>query len=329
MKPYSELTRLGKLRRLHLLAVKALENYALDVKWIKFLTIETNTMFKVQSLEGENFVLRIYSDEETTLTENQTEIFWLHALMRDTNLRVSEPVARKDGEFISIVNVPGVPGDKRCVLFRWIPGRVLENYLNPDNYFQLGVVMARLHDHAESLRPLPPSIQPKKWDRAFYYPDEPVVYNTAAYQHLFPPDCVSIIDQVISIADQEFARLYADRAGQIIIHGDLHYWNVHVYRGQLYIFDFEDVMLGYPVQDVAITLYYGRDRDDYPQLRGAFKEGYTSLRPWPVKRQGQLETLMAARRVNFINYVARIDPSPEDFIRERCADLRDFLKSIR
>ena len=329
MKPYSELTRLGKLRRLHRLAVKALENYALDVKWIKFFTIETNTMFKVQSLEGENFVLRIYSDEETTLTENQTEIFWLHALMRDTHLRISEPVARKDGEFISIVNVPGVPGDKRCVLFRWIPGRVLENYLNPGNYFQLGVVMARLHDHAESLRPLPPLIQPKKWDRAFYYPDEPVVYNTETYQHLFPPDCVSIIDQVISIADEEFARLYADRARQIIIHGDLHFWNVHVYRGQLYIFDFEDVMLGYPVQDVAITLYYGRDRDDYHQLRGAFKEGYTSLRPWPVERQGQLETLMAARSVNFVNYVARIDTSPEEYIRERCADLRDFLKRTK
>jgi Ser/Thr protein kinase RdoA (MazF antagonist) len=289
------------------------------------MTVETNTMFKVQSSEGENFVLRIYSDEETTLTENQTEIFWLQALLRDTEIKVSEPVARKDGEFISIADVPGVPGEKRCVLFRWIPGRVLEKHLNPANYFKLGQVMARLHDHSESLRPLPSSIRPKRWDQVFYYPDEPVVFNTAPYQHLFPPKCLAVINDVISIADEEFTRLYADLARQIIIHGDLHYWNVHLYRDQLYVLDFEDVMLGYPVQDVAVTLYYGRDRDQYPDLFAAFKDGYTSLRAWPVERIGQLDTLMAARSVNFINYVARIDPSPEEYIQEKCDELKDFL----
>jgi len=34
---------------------------------------------------------------------------------------------------------------------------------------------------------------------------------------------------------------------------------------------------------------------------------------------------MAARRVNFINYVARIDPSPQDYIARRCQDLAVFL----
>jgi Ser/Thr protein kinase RdoA (MazF antagonist) len=325
MKPFNELTRLGKLRRLHNLVITVLEEYDLNVKWVKFMMVETNTMFKVQSFEGENYVLRIYSDEETTLTENQTEIFWLQALLRETEIKVSEPVARKDGDFITVADVPGVPGEKRCVLFRWVPGRVLEKHLDAANYFKLGQVMARLHDHADTLRPLPSSIRPKRWDRVFYYPDEPVVYNTAPYQYLFPPDCISIIEQVISLADDEFARLYADQERQIIIHGDLHYWNVHLHRGQLYVLDFEDVMLGYPVQDVAVTLYYGRDRDEYPQLYAAFKDGYTSLRAWPVERIGQLDTLMAARSVNFINYVARVDPSPDEFIQEKCSELKDYL----
>jgi Ser/Thr protein kinase RdoA (MazF antagonist) len=88
---------------------------------------------------------------------------------------------------------------------------------------------------------------------------------------------------------------------------------------------FEDVMLGYPVQDVAITLYYGRQRDDYDELREAFKDGYTSRRAWPEERVGQIETLMAARSVNFINYVARINPSPQDSIEERGEELKAFL----
>jgi Ser/Thr protein kinase RdoA (MazF antagonist) len=326
MKPYNKLTQRGQLRRLHCLAVKVLEDYEFDVKWIKFMTIETNTMFKVQSEEGENFVLRIYSDEETTLKENKTEIFWLNALINDTDLKVSEPVPRRDGEYISITTVPGVPGEKRCVLFKWIPGRILENYLNPKNYYKLGETMARMHDHAESLKPIRPSIQPKKWDKAFYYPNEPVIYNTAAYSHLFPPERIDLIDKVIARADEEFEQLYANEVQQILIHGDLHYWNIHVYRGELYIMDFEDVMLGYSVQDIAITLYYGRQRENYESLRGAFQQGYTGIRPWPVERNGQIETLMAARSVNFINYVARIESSPQEYIEERCGELIKFLE---
>ena len=144
MKPYNELTRRGKLRRLHQLAVKALQDYDLSLKWIKFMTIETNTLFKVQSLEGANYVLRIYSDQDSTLMETKTEVFWLQALIRDTHLKLSEPVPRVDGEYITVISLPGVPGEKRCVLFKWIPGRTLENYLNPGNYFKLGVAMAKL-----------------------------------------------------------------------------------------------------------------------------------------------------------------------------------------
>jgi Ser/Thr protein kinase RdoA (MazF antagonist) len=326
MKPYKQLTRRGKLKRMRSLAVKALAEYDLRIQWIKFLADDTNISFKIHSVGGDNYVLRIYSDEETTLTENQAEVFWLKALKRDTALKFTEPVPRADGESITFASVPGVPGEKRCILFTWVPGRVLENNLNPQNYFNLGVTMASLHDHAETLIPLPDLIQPKKWDRAFFYPDEPIVYNDPAYKHLFSKQQIETIDQAIAISDVEFARLYADQEGQILIHGDLHYWNVNLYRGELYIMDFEDVMLGYPVQDVAITLYYGQQREQYPELRDVFFEGYISCRDWPVVRYGQIETLQAARSINFVNYVARIDDTPQGYINERCAELQEFIE---
>jgi Ser/Thr protein kinase RdoA (MazF antagonist) len=283
-------------------------------------------MFQLQTEDGAKYVFRIYSEEETTLRENQAEMFWLDALKRDTELKVTEPVARRDGEYITIVSVPGVPGEPRCVLFKWVPGRTLENDLSPENYYKLGQTLAGLHDHAETLNPLPPNIQPKKWDKVFYYPDEPVVYHTAEYRHLFSPERIVLLNKVIERANEVFGRLYADPDRQILIHGDLHYWNVHLYQGELYVIDFEDVMLGYPVQDVAITLSYGRQRDGYKDWREAFKQGYTSLRTWPAESEKQIETLMAARSVMFINYVARIDPSPQEYIEHRCEGLRQFLE---
>jgi Ser/Thr protein kinase RdoA (MazF antagonist) len=85
-------------------------------------------------------------------------------------------------------------------------------------------------------------------------------------------------------------------------------------------------MLGYPVQDVAITLSYGRERGGYGEWRAAFRQGYTSLRAWPAESERQIKTLMAARTVTFVNYVARIDPSPQEYIDRRCEALRQFLE---
>jgi len=326
MKAYNDLTKRGKLRRLRRLALKALEEYDLPIKRVRFFTIETNTMFRVDAEDSQKYVLRIYSDEETTLTENRAEIFWLDALKRDSDLKVTEPVARRDGNYISVVGAPGVPGERRCVLFKWIPGRCLEEQLTPENYFKLGQVLAKLHDHAESLNPLPADIRPKKWDKVFYYPDEPVIYQLEEYKHLFPTERIRLLNEVIERADKLFTELYADGEGQILIHGDLHFWNVHVYRGELYAIDFEDVMLGYPVQDVAVTLSYGRAREGYDELRAAFQEGYTGLRQWPAKDTCQIETLIAARSVNFINYVARIDPDPQEYVEYRSKTLQAFLE---
>jgi Ser/Thr protein kinase RdoA (MazF antagonist) len=326
MNPLTELTHMGKIRRLRPLVLKALEQYDLSVEWVKFLTIETNTMFQIRAVDGKKYVLRIYSNEETTLKENQAELFWLNALIRDTDLKVTEPIARRDSQYITIVSVPGVPEERRCVLFKWIPGRTLVNYLNSVNYYKFGQELAKLHNHASTIKPLPASIQPKKWDKVFYYPDESAVYDTPEYSHLFPPERINIINKVIEQADNVFARLFNDKEGQILIHGDLHYYNVHLYRGELYLLDFEDINLGYPVQDIAVTLAYGREHDDYNEWKTAFTQGYRSVREWPNEDERTIETLMAARLVMFINYIARIDPSPEEYIEKRCKDLSQFIK---
>ena len=59
-----------------------------------------------------------------------------------------------------------------------------------------------------------------------------------------------------------------------IIHGDLHQWNVRNARGVLSPIDFEDLMLGWPMQDIATTLYYF-DAENISALRDAFQTGYT------------------------------------------------------
>ncbi len=96
-----------------------------------------------------------------------------------------------------------------------------------------------------------------------------------------------------------------------IIHGDLHQWNVRYSRGVLSPIDFEDLMWGWPVEDIAVTLYYLQDRPDYPQLLEAFIQGYQRVCPWPELTAGEINALIAARGIGLLNFALQNQGLPD------------------
>jgi Ser/Thr protein kinase RdoA (MazF antagonist) len=328
LKPYTQLTPRGRILRLRQLALQALNDYPINVARVRFLAEESTTMFRVDAVNGHKYVLRIYSEADSSLAENQTEMVWLTALARDTDLPVIRPVARKDGETISRVRHAGIPQEKRCALYHWIPGTPLADHLSPQNYRKLGALMAGLHQHAASL-PLPARIQPKRWDKTYYFPGEEIVYNTPAYRHLYTPAQIKIIDRAVTVCDNYLASLYQRDDPPHLLHGDLHYWNVHLHRGTLYALDFEDMLLGYPEHDIAISLYYLRDETHYPQLAAAFQQGYTEIKEYPHLPDDKLHPLWLARMTNFVNYAATAFDDAESaraYISARCQEIDQYLK---
>jgi len=209
-------------------------------------------------------------------------------------------------------------------LFKWIPGKTLDNYITTDNYYKFGATMAKMHNHSAKLK-LPKYVQPKKWDKVFYYPDEPVVYDKPEHKKHFTPKRMALMNKAIKRCDRLLKKLYLNENDLMLIHGDLHFWNVHLHKGEFYIIDFEDIMLGYPVQDIAVTLSYGLTFENYNDLKAAFREGYSSVRKWPKNSEKTISTLQAARSVMFINYVARIFDDPKDYLKIRFKRLEKEL----
>ncbi len=326
MKPYEKLTPRGRILRLRKLALHALNHYPIDVARVRFLAEESTVMFRVDASDGSKYVFRIYSEADSSRVENQTEMYWLAALARETDLPVIQPVARKDGEYISLVSYAGVPGEKRCALYKWIPGVTLSEHVTLANYRKLGAIMAGLHNHAASLQ-LPDTIQPKRWDKTFYFPGEKAVYNTAEYSHLYTPAQIETLDRAVATCDTYLASLYQQDAKPFLLHGDLHYWNVHIHRGKLYVLDFEDMLIGFPAHDIAISLYYLRDEPRDEELASAFRAGYASLREWPNLPERDLHALWLARMTNFANYAATAfddDDSAREYISARCKEIETY-----
>jgi Ser/Thr protein kinase RdoA (MazF antagonist) len=309
MKPYSSLTVHGQARRLRALALNALSQYALDIARLRLVTNDMNGIFRTDTTDGKRFILRVTVPEGGhTLDHVAAEMDWLAALARDTDLSVPQPLPAKNGSLVVKATAVGVPEQRLCAIFSWVPGKNLADDMSAVNISRLGELMARLHIHALMFRPLP-DLSLLHFDRVFPFP-EPVVLFDESYAALFTPQRRVVYRKAVAWAQESIGRLKTSGEPMRILHGDLHQWNVRCYRGRLYPIDFQDLFLGWPVQDVAATLYSFFPLDDYQALREAFRQGYTRRLSWPERYPGEIEAFIAAQGLFLSNFILN-DPNPE------------------
>src|SRR5262245_1669732 len=157
---YEALGRRGQIRRLGALGRTALRAYGVDPGRIRVLRHEHNTTFRVDA-PGGPFVLRINRPNVQTTETISSEMAWLDALGRDTDLGIPIPVQARDGSLVVVETDPGVPGPRACVLLRWLDGRFLDRTLAPVHLRQVARLLARLHAHAETWQPATPLVRPR------------------------------------------------------------------------------------------------------------------------------------------------------------------------
>ena len=299
MKPFEQLTESGQARRLRAMAFNAIGAWPIDVKAINLIAVHTNTLFRVTTSDNQKYALRICKPGEHTDIAAGYEAIWLDRLNSETDLRVPTLIRTRSGDPWVYAEADGVPQAHRCMLFEWIPGQPVSESETPVQYEQMGVMLAQMHDIADAFT-VPDDFRPMSWNKTFYWPDEQIIIDDLAYAHLITPERRAVLAELIPLIDDTLGDLYKQRP-PIVIHGDFHSDNVHSFRGKLYALDFADLMLGYPVQDIAITLYSERFAD----VRPHFEAGYRSVRDWPVQSERQLNLIMAARMVSFVNYVSQ------------------------
>lgn len=229
-----------------------------------------------------------------------------------------------------------MPEARHCVVFSWVPGLDLADRLSAENVYKLGEFAALLHTHAKALTP-PEGFRIRKLDRVFPYADPdfadvgPVMLFDEGHRDLFPQERREVYQRTVEQVQDTLDQLYAGESELRVIHNDLHQWNVKMCRGKVYALDFEDLAWGYPVQDIATTLYYFQSHERRTELVEAYKRGYTSQSEWPKEYPGQIETLIAGRGVMLVNYlVCSSEPEDQEMVPDYVAlveaRLRAFLE---
>ncbi len=310
MRQFSDLTPRGQAQRLRGLALAALGQYDLDVRRVAVVTNHLNGIFRILTADGQKYALCICHPTWRTDEDLRSELLWLHALGRDTDIGAPAPLANRDDDLVTLAAADGVPESRRCVVMSWIPGRDLAEQLTEESVYALGVLSERLHEHSATWSP-PEGFTDRKMD-SIYARGEPDALFSESCREVFTDDSRLVFERVRDRVNAAFEALYSGEHRPRAIHNDLHQENVKVFRGRLSPLDFEDTILGHPVQDIAMTfldllLYTDLNSYEYQVARAVFTRGYRSHSAWPEAYPGQIDTFMAGRQLWRANYVVRFE----------------------
>ena len=303
MQRFENLPRGTQIRRLRRLAQSALTAYDLEQIHITPLHHFLNTTFRIDNpSQKQRYVLRIsragYQDAATI----RSELFWLQAIRRETDLVVSEPLANRDRSLLTTIEVPGVPEPRHCVLFRWVDGRFHTATLSPQDLERVGVLVASLHLHVQHFT-FPEGFTRKRWDLEGLQGAALGVEPGKIRRHLSLDDC-RVLDRVAEQVGQTMRRLGEGPQVFGLIHADIHQWNYLFHKGNVHLIDFDTSGWGYFAYDIAVTFSTLLDHPDLPAFRAAFLHGYRRVRALPVEQESCIDTFIAARIFGHTQWVA-------------------------
>jgi Ser/Thr protein kinase RdoA (MazF antagonist) len=110
---------------------------------------------RVDADDGQRYALRCRPRADRVFGNIPLELAWTAALRAQTEIRPPRARPGLDGQPVQEVGAPAADDRFDCVLFEWIPGAELGRRLTPEHVRRLGVLSARLHEHAATFRPPP------------------------------------------------------------------------------------------------------------------------------------------------------------------------------
>jgi Ser/Thr protein kinase RdoA (MazF antagonist) len=299
-----------RTRRLGEVARRALAAYDVGIASLKPLALSQNWLYRLDTTDGRRFVVRVNRPGMRSALDVASEMAWLAALRRDTDLVVPDPLLDRSGHHVQLVDGPGPDEDKGRVVphavsvFGWIDGRNVGERVDPKLARAMGEAVGRLQDHADTFRP-PQPFTTSTLDRVWTFGARPAWLDPGAAPHpWFTRERSARIARAAERGQARIDALHADRATLRFLHIDLHMGNVRRQKGGgLALLDFDDSRWAHPVQDFAIPLYYLWVRENGAELWDAYAEGYAGVRgDVPVDRRALLD-LVAARQVDLLAFV--------------------------
>jgi Ser/Thr protein kinase RdoA (MazF antagonist) len=323
MRPFGDLTRTGRARRVGALGTQVLRReYGLEPARLRLLSVHSfNTVLRVDRSTGSPLVLRV-GDELRIHADGveDVEAAWLDALASEGSFGTPTTLAGRDGRRWFRATTDGVPGARVCTLFTHVRGRPLRDRLDAEGAVAFGRLMARLHEHAASFEPPVPIPAGAVADRVIRFRDPTRIFEYRSPQGDLYVEAIARVQEMID-------ALWASPPHRPhLLHGDFGPQNVLRWRDELRPIDFQDLLFGFDVQDIGITLAdLGRWS---PEMAGPFEAGYAQVRPWPEIPPELRAAFAVARSLDVMNLGLNLRRAGiADFLEDHSRRVRAWMRA--
>lgn len=297
------------------LAETTLTQYNISDARLFFLGHSENLTFRVETssscgVEPAKFLLRIHhpiAQQSDSIWQQhnviESELLWLSALHRDTNLIVPKPVQNKNGTFVTSVKIDRKP-PLNSTLMQWVDGCQISTQPTPTQAWQIGELMAQLHQHS-SVWELPLSFVRPKYD------SEELQTSLMKLHLVTISDAdFAVLETTVTSIVLVMTALGKTRSCWGVIHADLNENNYIFHEDEVRAIDFSRCGFGYYLYDIGSTLLHL-----LPENRRAFVSGYQSVRLLPDDYENILEAFFIAAMIHNFAFHAS-NPNEHDNLLE-------------
>jgi Ser/Thr protein kinase RdoA (MazF antagonist) len=270
----------------HALAQMLCEAYVLADVRCQLLHVSMRDVYLVTT-SGQRFALCVYPTQHRT--QEQIRVEWMFTkVLAENGAPVPTALTTRDADVLLPVDAP--EGRRYAVLSHWLPGIILRRRSSPSAVTQYGQHLATIHLIADRVSlPLPRPV-----NDPVAIVEEAVAAATTALPDR--PDVLLVLEQARDRVLPGLHGLAPSAPAYGMIHGDVIRANALVADdGRVAVLDFDLCGPGWRAYDVASYLFAIRGTADEAQLRQAFLDGYTDLRPLSLVEQATLPLFEAVR----------------------------------
>jgi Ser/Thr protein kinase RdoA (MazF antagonist) len=296
------------------LARQALMQYKIKDASLSFLQHSDTATFLVDSGRQGRFLLRIHVPFTPEMGQHgsdpamlRSELLWLEALRRSTDLILQHPRRNQDGDFVT--TLPTESGPINVTMLGWLEGEKFPREMeSEETAAQMGAIAAKLHRHASHWR-LPPGFTRPSRDAAYFQGmlnQLKVAVDDGRIEYLDYKTLETATESLL----QTMTTHRNTRQSHGLIHADLHRGNMLLQDGQVRVIDFSFCAFGDFMFDLGICLSNIRQ-----EFHPAFLAGYEQYMQLPADFARQIEGFYIGSMLGTLVFMLNRPDLQENFVR--------------
>jgi Ser/Thr protein kinase RdoA (MazF antagonist) len=276
---------------------------------LRLLNLSENATYAVDdAATGKRSILRVHRKNYHQQHEIESELEWLDALRRDSDVTVPVVLPARDGSRVVTVDHDGA--QRHVVHFDMVAGvEPAEESLTVEDFRTLGRITAALHDHARAWS-RPPGFGRFSWDWEHSLGAQPRWGRWQDAIGVGASEAV-VLDRARQLLAQRLTEYGTGRDTFGLIHADLRLANLLVDDDTITVIDFDDCGFGWYFYDFGTAVSFFEDDPAVPEWQDAWVAGYRSRRPLPPADEAMLSSFVLLRRLLLLAWMGSHSHSKE------------------